>query len=98
MRYQITFGDGASVVIFFHDAAQEEVARGLMAELEVEGPWTDPIVTELSPLDVFYPAEAYHDDYYRKNPAQPYCQAVINPKLAKFRARFAHKLRGSKEA
>ena len=65
------------------------MAQTLVAELGVEGPWPDPIVTEVQPLPTFYPVEAYHGDYFRRNPQQPYCQAVINPKLAKFRARFA---------
>lgn len=80
-------------VIFFHSPDQEEVARGLMEELAEEGIWNDPIVTELMPLSEFFPAEDYHDDYFRRNPQQPYCQAVISPKVSKFRARFAHKLR-----
>jgi len=79
--------------IFFHSPQQEQVARELVPELEAEGLWADPIVTELAPLRAFYAAGSYHEDYYRRNPEQGYCQAVINPKLAKFRARFAHKLR-----
>jgi len=50
-------------------------------------------VTEITPFQEFFPAEDYHDDYFRRNPGQPYCAAVINPKLAKFRARFGHKLK-----
>jgi peptide-methionine (S)-S-oxide reductase len=84
--------------IFFHSPAQERIARELLREVEAEGLWPDPIVTDLGALDVFYPAGAYHDDYFRRNREQPYCQAVINPKLAKLRARFAHKLRGPGEA
>ena len=53
----------------------------------------DPIVTEVAPLDTFYSAEDYHDDYFNRNPENPYCQAVISPKLAKFRKTFAELLR-----
>jgi len=74
--------------VFAADEAQADTARALVAELEGEGPWEDPIVTEIAPLGVFYPAEEVHDDYYRRNRYQPYCQAVISPKLAKFRRRF----------
>lgn len=83
--------------IFFHSASQEEVAKTLIRELDSDGPWSDPIVTEVAPLDRFFPAEQYHTDYYRRNPGQPYCQVVISPKVAKFRARFAQKLKGSQD-
>jgi len=80
-------------VIFYHSPEQETVARQVMENLEQEGVWDDPLVTELVPFSAFYPAEAYHEDYFRRNPYQRYCQAVINPKVAKFRARFAGKLK-----
>lgn len=80
-------------VIFYQSPEQETVARQVMEDLEQEGVWDDPLVTELVPFSAFYPAEAYHEDYFRRNPRQPYCQAVINPKVAKFRARFAGKLK-----
>jgi peptide-methionine (S)-S-oxide reductase len=75
--------------IFFHDAQQEAIAKGLIAELTAEEVFPRPIVTEVKPLTTFYPAEDYHQDYYATNPEQGYCQAVIAPKLAKFRAKFA---------
>ena len=78
--------------IFTHSDEQAEVARSLVAELEAQGLWSDPIVTEISPLDRFYPAERYHDEYYRRNPNQGYCRIVIGPKLAEFRKSFAHRL------
>ncbi len=81
--------------IFFHSPEQEEAARKVMAEVEAEGVWSDPIVTELAPYRAFHPAEEYHGDYFRRNPHQSYCQVVINPKVAKFRVRFAHKLKGA---
>ena len=74
-------------VIFYHSDAQRETAERLVAELAADGVWPDPIVTEIAPAPVFYPAEEYHQDYYRRNPYQGYCQAVISPKLAKLRAR-----------
>ena len=76
-------------VIFYHDDEQRETAQEVMAE--VAEAWDDPIVTELSPLPEFYRAEDYHQDYYENNPAQPYCQVVIRPKLAKFRKTFSEK-------
>jgi peptide-methionine (S)-S-oxide reductase len=74
-------------VIFYHSDTQRETAERLVAELAADGVWPDPIVTEIAPAPVFYPAEEYHQDYYRRNPDQGYCQAVISPKLAKLRAR-----------
>ena len=78
--------------IFTHSAEQADVANRVKAAVDADGPWDDPIVTEVAPLDVFYPAEDYHDAYFRRNGNQPYCQVVIAPKVAKFRQRFAHRL------
>lgn len=78
--------------IFHHTDAQREAATALVEELRARGVWDDPIVTEVTPLDVFYPSEAYHDAYFRRNPTQPYCQVVISPKVAKFRKAFADRL------
>jgi peptide-methionine (S)-S-oxide reductase len=78
--------------IYWHTEAQRETAAQLMAELAAEGLWPKPIVTELAPLPTFYPAEAYHQNYYRENPYQGYCQAVISPKLAKLRAQHSELL------
>ncbi len=80
-------------VILYHTAEQKAVAEGLMAELAAERVWQNPIVTELAPLAVFYPAEEYHREYYRKNSDQGYCQFVIAPKLGKFRKEFSDRLR-----
>ncbi len=74
-------------VIFYHTEEQKKVAEGLIRELEADKVWSDEITTEVAPLPVFYAAENYHQDYYQQNPAQQYCQAVIAPKLSKFRAR-----------
>jgi peptide-methionine (S)-S-oxide reductase len=75
-------------VVFYHDDAQRQTAEAVMREMEDAETWDAPLVTELEPLDRFYPAEAYHHDYYRRNPGQGYCQVVIAPKLAKARREF----------
>jgi peptide-methionine (S)-S-oxide reductase len=82
-------------VIFTHDDAQEKVARSLIEELERDDVFDAPIVTEVVPLGDFYPAEEYHQQYFARNPAQPYCAAVISPKVSKFRKRFANRLRSA---
>jgi len=74
-------------VIYWHTDAQRETALAVIAQLTRDGVWPNPIVTEVAPLPTFYPAEDYHQDYYRRNPFQGYCQAVISPKLAKLRKR-----------
>ena len=79
--------------VFYHSAEQQKTAQTLIRELEAEGIWPDPIVTEIAPLEKFHEAEAYHHDYFRRNPSQGYCRAVIHPKVAKFRSRFRHKLK-----
>lgn len=80
--------------IFYHSPEQEETAESVMKELVGEGLWRDPVVTELLPLDHFYPAERYHDEYFRTHPEQPYCRAVIEPKVAKFRKKYLDRLKG----
>jgi len=79
--------------IFYHSPEQKATAARIMAELQAEKVWDDPIVTELKPLEAFYPAEEYHRDYYRRNPNQGYCSAVIAPKVAKVRKRYFDKLK-----
>jgi peptide-methionine (S)-S-oxide reductase len=79
--------------IFYHTPEQRETAEAVMAELASEGIWDDPILTELAPFETFYPAEDYHQGYYRANGEQPYCSVIISPKVAKLRAKFAHKLK-----
>ncbi|HVF61320.1 MAG TPA: peptide-methionine (S)-S-oxide reductase MsrA [Thermoanaerobaculia bacterium] len=74
--------------IFTHSAEQQATAEALVRELTEEQLFDAPIVTEVRPLDTFYLAEDYHQDYFRQNPDQPYCRAVVGPKLAKFRAKF----------
>jgi peptide-methionine (S)-S-oxide reductase len=79
--------------VFTHSPEQEETARQVIRDLEAEAVWDDPIVTQVEPLTHFYPAEDYHDAYYRRNSRQPYCQVVIAPKVAKFRQKYLSKLR-----
>ncbi|HEX7957940.1 MAG TPA: peptide-methionine (S)-S-oxide reductase, partial [Pyrinomonadaceae bacterium] len=74
--------------VFYHTPAQRETAERLVAELTADGVWDAPVVTEVVPLERFYPAEDYHQDYFERNPSQPYCRAVVAPKVAKFRKRF----------
>ena len=74
--------------IFHHTDGQRETALDLIGGLDRDGPWVDPIITEVAPLEAFYPAEDYHDRYFERNGEQPYCQVVIAPKIAKFRERF----------
>jgi peptide-methionine (S)-S-oxide reductase len=79
--------------VFFESADQEREARELIEELERDGVFDGPIVTTLEPLTEFFPAESYHRDYYARNTRQPYCQAVISPKLSKLRSKHSDKLR-----
>jgi peptide-methionine (S)-S-oxide reductase len=80
-------------VIFSDGDAQRAQAQATIAELGAQAIWGAPIVTQVAPLDAFWPAEEYHQEYFRRNPYQPYCQAVVAPKVAKFRQKFAHRLR-----
>lgn len=77
--------------IFYHDEAQKAAAEA--SRDSVQKLWSDPVVTEIVPLRDFYPAEAYHQDYYARNPGQGYCVAVINPKLRKLREHHAARIR-----
>ncbi|MGE0132697.1 MAG: peptide-methionine (S)-S-oxide reductase MsrA [Blastocatellales bacterium] len=79
--------------IYYNSPEQRERAEQVIAELTAAKVWDDPIVTEVMRLSEFYPAEEYHRDYYQRNPAQPYCQAVIAPKVAKARKHFLDKLK-----
>lgn len=81
-------------VIFYHNDRQREAAEAIRRQLDQSGAFAAPIVTEISPLTSFYPAEAYHQDYFQRNPEQAYCAAVIRPKVDKFRAVFGDRLAG----
>ncbi len=80
-------------VIFYDSPAQQAAAQQLIAELTAQRVFSAPIVTELAASAPFWPAEPEHQEYYRRNPRQSYCQVVIAPKLADFRRRFAARLR-----
>lgn len=80
-------------VIFYHDEEQRMTAEALIAELTAEHAFDSPIVTEIKPLDRFYIAEQYHQNYFAQNSSQSYCAYVISPKLTKFRQKFAERLR-----
>jgi len=80
-------------VIFFHNAGQKKIAEGLKKKLDASGAYKSPVVTDIVPFTVFYPAENYHRDYFAHHPENPYCQSVIRPKLDKFRKVFRDKLR-----
>jgi len=79
--------------IFTHSPAQKAEAERVIRELEASKAWGKPIVTEVVPLEKFFAAEDYHHDYFARNPGQPYCQAVIAPKVAKLRKHFLAKLK-----
>ncbi|MDE3119813.1 MAG: peptide-methionine (S)-S-oxide reductase MsrA [Nitrospirota bacterium] len=79
--------------IFTHSPEQQAVAKDVIAALTTEQVFGKPIVTEVSPAGPFYPAEDYHQEYAARNPAQPYCAYVVNPKLAKFLKQFAARLK-----
>lgn len=79
--------------IFYHSPEQKATAEQVIAELEAAGIWEDPIVTELASFTAFYPAEDYHQEYFAKNPRQPYCQLVVAPKVAKFRKKYMERLK-----
>ena len=79
--------------VFYHTPEQRETAKQLIAELDSAHIWDAPIVTEVAPLKTFYPAEDYHQNYFDNNPTQPYCRAIVAPKVAKFRKQFLEKLK-----
>ena len=79
--------------IFYHSPRQKEVAEEVIAEVTEAGLWDNPIVTEVTELDTFYPAEDYHQEYFANNPDQGYCRVVIAPKVAKFRKKYYDRLK-----
>jgi len=79
-------------VIFYQDEDQKAVAEKTKTEF-APTLWDDPIVTEISPTSIFYPAEEYHQNYYKDNPRQGYCRVIIDPKVAKFRKMFAEQMK-----
>ena len=79
--------------IFYHNDQQRQDAEDVIRELKEEGVYDDPIVTEVTPFEKFWPAEDYHQEYFANNASQPYCAAVVAPKVAKFRQKFVSKLK-----
>ena len=80
-------------IILYHSPEQKADAERSIAEQGETGVWDAPIVTEVVPLETFYPGEEYHQDYYERNPRQRYCQVVIAPKVAKFRKQYLDRLK-----
>jgi peptide-methionine (S)-S-oxide reductase len=80
-------------IILTESEEQERIARAVMAEVSDAGLWDAPLVTELAPLEKFFPAEAEHHEYYDRNPEAGYCRLVIEPKVSKARATFSHRFR-----
>ena len=80
-------------VIFYHSPEQREIAARTIEELGREGVWDAPIITQVVSAPRFWPAEGYHQEYYRRNQSQPYCRIVIEPKVAKLRQKHLEKLR-----
>jgi len=80
-------------VIFYYNKTQKIIAEKVIARLNEQKIWDNPIVTDVEPLEVFYFAEEYHKEYYKKHPEQAYCQVVISPKVAKLRQRYISKLK-----
>ncbi len=81
--------------IFYHSDEQKATAEAVIAEIGAAEVFANPIVTEVVPLDQYYPGEQHHQEYYRRNSSQPYCQFVIDPKVAKFRSQYFDKLKKS---
>ena len=79
--------------IFYHDEEQKKIAEQVIQKIGAAGIWDDPIVTEVTPFDKFYLAEDYHQEYFAHNSFQPYCRAVIAPKVSKFRREFVNRLK-----
>ena len=79
--------------LFVASPEQEKAAKQVIEEFETTRTWSHPIVTEVTPFDVFYRGEEYHQDYFRKNPNAGYCRAVVAPKVVKFRKQFAERLK-----
>lgn len=82
-------------VIFYHTPDQKALAEASKAATDKSSPWTDPIVTEIAPASTFWPAEPHHQNYYRRNPNQPYCAVVIDPKMQAFRRKFGKHLQST---
>ncbi len=80
-------------IILWHSSQQRKIAEEVITDLNQRGEWGRPIVTELAPYEVFYPAEEYHQEYFEKNPYAGYCQVVIQPKVTKFKKQYANRMK-----
>jgi peptide-methionine (S)-S-oxide reductase len=87
------YGPQYRSVIFYHSPEQKAAAKQLIGRIEADGLWDRPIVTEVTAASKFYIAEVGHQEYYQRNPSQPYCMMVVRPKVAKFRKHFIGKLK-----
>ena len=86
-------GSSYRSAIFYHNEEQKRIAEEVIKEVTDEAVYDDPIVTEVTAFDKFYPAEDYHQEYFANNPNQPYCAAVVAPKVSKFRQKFVTRLK-----
>ena len=86
-------GSSYRSAIFYHSDEQKRVAEETTKEIEAEGIYDNKVVTQIAPFDKFYTAEGYHQEYFANNPTQPYCAAVVAPKVAKFRQKFVSRLK-----
>jgi peptide-methionine (S)-S-oxide reductase len=86
-------GSSYRSAIFYHSDEQRQTASEIIAEITAEGIYDKPIVTEVTSFDKFWPGEDYHQEYFANNPNQPYCSAVVAPKVAKFRQKFTTRLK-----
>ncbi len=92
-RQGVDLGTQYRSVIFYHTPEQERVAREIIKRVDASGTWEKPVITAVEEFRNFYPAEEYHQGYYRHNSTQPYCRAVISPKLVKLHKKFLTKLK-----
>ena len=86
-------GSSYRSAVFYHSDEQKQAADDVIEEITAEGIYEKPIVTEVTAFDKFWPAEDYHQEYFANNPSQPYCAAVVAPKVAKFRQKFLSRLK-----
>lgn len=97
-RQGADIGTSYRSAIFYHTPEQEQTAREVIKEVSEAGLYPNPIVTEVTPASEFYSAEDYHQEYFANNPTQGYCAAVVAPKVAKFRQKFANRLKSAAAA
>ena len=92
-RQGMDMGTQYRSAIFYNNIQQKDVAGKLIGELDKAHLWQNSIVTQIAPLDIFYPAEDYHQEYFSRHPEQAYCRMVISPKVSKFRKQWTKRLR-----